>query len=756
MKLKLPKKYRFLIFFFLLIFYLAILINLPVGDHAIYLAVVGPMKGQHKLEGQEMVRGIKLYLDQVNQEGGIEGKQVKLLEFDDQRNPKLARQKALEIAKQNKALLVLGHRSSSTSIEGSKVYKEYRIPAITGTAGDPAVTEGNDWYFRVIVDNISQGIYLAHYVKRILDQETASIIIQGDDLYNKSIAKAFEGAFRGLGGTVKYKWIVKPKSKNAEQMRNQIILDLLRTKKDETGMIFLAITTKEIAKLLPTMRRRGLEHPMIGSHSLNRELIELIKDYPEVQARPGYFTDGIYAASNIIFDTAGEQAQQFRSKYREKYAQEPSAAAASYYDATLVAISGMKRAGVQGERKNLAAERQKIKDTLAQINQIEDAIEGVTGSIYFDRHRNAVKEVDIGKFQKQKLISSWTQLSPVTDLKKIENLDRELETENILLVNDQYMHKTQVVYTGIDINEVSNIDQKESTYTVDFYLWFRGQSQIKFDQIELINSAETIKLDEPLDEKTDNGITYRLYRIKAKFKANFAFHEYPFDTQNLELKFRHSNLNREKLLYVQDLLGMRNQTNQEILQKFARSQVFSSTPNWEAKNANFFVDIIRDSSTLGNPQFFNSDTDIEYSRFNAVISIQRDGISFAVKNLLPLFLIICVSYLLFFIPPEQIISRVSIGVNTLLTTAFFHQRLSSDLPQIGYLIAIEYIFYCVYLLALLGLAITIVSYRESKKDNQKLVKGLASVSKVVYPLLILTIGVIFISHYVISPGLSVN
>ena len=756
MKPKFSPKYRLIIFFVILIFSVTIALIWPRGDRAVYLAVVGPMTGEAQLEGQEMLRGINLYLDQVNQEGGIEGKKVKLQVFDDQRGPDLARKKALEITKQNKALVVLGHASSSTSVEGSKVYKKRGIPAITGSATDRAVTEGNDWYFRVIIDNFSEGIFLANYVKRILHQETVSIIYQADEISSKSIAKAFEGAFRELGGTVKYKWIVDPKSENVEKMRNQIILDLLRAKTDEPAMIFWATTANETVKLIPMMRRRGLKYPMIGAHSLNEEFIELMKDYPEAQAIPGYFSDDIYATSHIIFDTAGEKAQQFRSKYLEKYHQEPSTTAATYYDATLVAIQGMKRAGVQGERKNIAEERQKIKDALAKINDIEDAIEGVTGLIYFDQQGNAIKEVDIGLFQNQKLISSWTQLSPVTDLKRIAALDKELEAGQILLINSKYMHKTRVVYTGIDINEVSNIDQKESTYTLDFYLWFRGPSQIKFDEIEFINSAEAIKLERPLDEKIDNGITYRLYRMKAKFKSNFAFQEYPFDTQSLELKFRHASLTRENLLYVQDLVGMRNQTNQAILNKLERAQVFSSLPNWKVKKASFFVDIIRNNSTLGNPQFFNSDTDIEYSSFNAVISIQRDGISFAFKNLFPLFLIICVSYLLFFIPPEQISPRVSIGVSTLLTTAFFHQRLSNDLPEIGYLIAIEYIFYFVYLLALFGLGITIASYIQSKKEHQKIVKRIASVSKAVYPLLILMAGVLFVFRYVIIPELSVR
>ena len=323
------KKYRLLIFSALLIFSLAIALILLRGDRAVYLAVVGPMTVEAQLEGQEMLRGINLYLDQVNQEGGIGGKQVKLLVFDDQRNPDLARQKALDIAKQNQALVVLGHYSSSTSVEGSKVYKKYGIPAITASATNRAVTEGNDWYFRVVVNTSSQAIYLANYVKKILHQETASIIYQSDDIYSQSMEKAFGRAFRGLGGTVKYKWIVDSKSENAEKMRNQIILDLSRTKKDETGMILLATTSNEMVKLIAKMKRKGLEYSMIGGDNINKQFIELTKDYPEEQVKPGYFSDGIYAISHIIFDTAQEKAQQFRNHYLEKYNQEPSTTAAT-------------------------------------------------------------------------------------------------------------------------------------------------------------------------------------------------------------------------------------------------------------------------------------------------------------------------------------------------------------------------------------------------------------------------------------------
>jgi len=71
---------------------------------ALYLAMVGPLSGERKADGDEMVRRIELLVQQVNQEGGINGKKVKLLRFDDQNDSKLASQRAADIAKSQNVL----------------------------------------------------------------------------------------------------------------------------------------------------------------------------------------------------------------------------------------------------------------------------------------------------------------------------------------------------------------------------------------------------------------------------------------------------------------------------------------------------------------------------------------------------------------------------------------------------------------------------------------------------------------------------
>ena len=99
------------------------------------------MGGEHKLIGQGMLSGIRLYLDQLNRNGGINGRKVRLDVYDDKGDRDTAIKIAMEITKRNKALVVLGHYFSECSLAASKVYLKARIPAITGSATAEKITK---------------------------------------------------------------------------------------------------------------------------------------------------------------------------------------------------------------------------------------------------------------------------------------------------------------------------------------------------------------------------------------------------------------------------------------------------------------------------------------------------------------------------------------------------------------------------------------------------------------------------------------
>jgi potassium efflux system protein len=647
-------------------------------------------------EGRAMVRGIKLHLAEINQTGVIGGKRIKLLGFDDQNKPDLARQKAQEIVDDKRILVVLGHYYSATSLAGGEIYQKAGIPVITASALANDVTEGNDWYFRITFNNRAQAAFLANYIKKILQHDSVSIIYSRDP-YGDSLKDDFQQVFLDIGGQIKYTRGYNPEAKDLEKRIETIVDELYEKGLQETpGIIFLATREIESAKIVVAMKRKGVKYPIIGD---DWGLNELLATYPEERRTPGYFSDGIYAAVPIHFDLAGTQAQRFQEEFKKKYKEKPGITAAMYYDAALVAIRAMRKIEVQGEQKNLAEERKKIRDYLASVNNINDAIQGISGPIYFDKDGNLTgdKSLTMGIFQNQVLTSALTQLTPVDDLTRIADLEKELEAERVLLINDQYMYKTNLVYTGIEIQNISGLDIKDLSYDMDFLLWFRYQGQFDDNSIEFLNAVQPIPLEyshtplhpaqggnntqkenntplrppqggiptpgpsqegnnTPLHppqggnniqegentplrlpqegnegvlvterpERLKDNITYRRYRVKGRFKADFLPGLRGFKQQHvLGVSFQHQHLNRNNLIYIVDTLGMGLTDGKSPLEKIEEMQVLSAASGWTLNQVRYFENRAEKSSR-GDPLYLNVQKKrVNYSRFNTGIWIKR-------------------------------------------------------------------------------------------------------------------------------------
>ncbi len=758
MKIKLKIKGKKSRWFFIAVLILALIITVGVGtvfreQEAIYIAVAGPMSGLDRFRGEDLVRSTQMYLDEVNRAGGVNGKKLKMLIFDDEGKPELAKEKAREIVETTPAIAVLGHYFSRTSIAASEIYDKGGIAAITGTATADELTIGNNSYFRLVYSNNAAGSFIANYLKNILREQRASIIYDDRDQYSASLMKGFAEAFKGLQGEIKYQWNVKDFGQTKEEQHEAIIRDLLNKKNEAPGRILVTATPTNAVDFIVALRRKGLNYPIIGGDGLSGDDIgELFNFYPEEQAQPGYFSDGILSVVPLIFDVAGERAQELRSKYWEKYQIKPSWVAAANYDAAMVLVEAIKKAKVTGSSENLAEERSLVRDSLASFNSPENSLEGVLGNFYFDEEGNAATTISMGRFKNQKFISAFTQLSPIPEIRTVENFREKLASGEILIFNNQYQQKTNVVYTGIDLNEITNLDQKTSSYTADFYLWFRYQGDMDASNIEFTNysvyrldSGEKLELSEPIETKTANGITYDLYRMKGDFKEQFVFDDYPFDSQKISVRFRHANQQRENIIYVVDVVGLEDISSQGILQRLKESEAFSTITDWNLESAQIFQDILKDNSTLGKKELVNTDASIEYSRFNFVLTIHRSLGSFSIKNLLPLFFFVLVSYLLLFLPFEQITVEVVSGV--LLAVVFFHLSLLEALPDgVGYVVALDYAFYVIYELMILQMVMVVVGKHPGFEENKHKLHQLIQLSRIVY-LILLAIAIFGFAVY---------
>ncbi|MBF0228016.1 MAG: ABC transporter substrate-binding protein [Desulfamplus sp.] len=597
----------------------------------IHIAVVCPISGPNSSNGKSVIQGTRLYFDAVNEAGGINGKKVVLDIYDDEDDAAKAEREALKIIKDDKAVAILGHESSSCSIKGGQIYQKNQIPAVSPTSTDVMVTKNNEWYFRITFNNDFQGRFLANYISKVFQKNTISIIHEDLD-YGANLAAIFQKTYQEVGGNVRHIWRYEVKDRDLDSRLKQIV-DELQNNSENAGVIFLALHPPEGFKLIKLLRDSGIKNPILFAAGIDSpEFLKQFNQYPNEKNNPGYYTNGMYAASGIIFDTADENVQAFMELYHSKYEEPANRRAAFSYDAAKVIHQALINAGITGKQSTLKDDRKKIRDYIAAINNPLDAVEGVTGFTYFNETRDPSKPISMGIFKNQQLISAPLQIQEIKYLNEIQDLDDSLKEQRIILMDNKYMYKTNVVYTGIKINKLTEIDTKSLTFISDFYIWFRYYGDIKPQQIEFLNSVESVELGSPVDEKITDEITYQLYHVKGRFMMD-SFTENPiFGEHVLGIGFRHRDMPRSNLIYVTDVLGMG--TTESLQEKIKQSQALNPEYGWSVSRVAFYQGISKKDS-LGNPDHLNTQSGIvDYSRFNIGIRIKK--IEFQIRRNIPL------------------------------------------------------------------------------------------------------------------------
>ena len=710
----------------------------------IYIAVSAPGEDVSAPWTTEVTRSVQMYIDEANAEGGINGHEIKMITYIDGGDPAQAESVAEKIVQENKAMIVLGNGYSDPATAMGKVLAANNIPGMTSGATAPSVTEGNEWFFRVINDNTAQGSFVAQYASIFFGHKSA-IILYEDNSYGSSLAVAFDDEFSAHGGTVFSNSPISSKSETLEKD----IADIINSSEEKPDMFFLATYKRSGAVAAIYLQEHYPGIPVFGGDSLGADSFAAVVAEELGKAKADGITDGIYAPAQLIFDVASERAQIFRDRYIKNVGEMPTWFAATSYDSALVTIKAMRAAGISGDPSQIAQDRLLLRDYLASIDQRSEDFEGVSGQIYFDEDHNYTQPLAMGLFSNDKFISAPVQLYHISVNDLPDDYLEKLRSGEILRINRQYFGRTRIIYVGIDINEFSELDiEGDHTYLADFYLWFRYEGEkIDFEDISFDNSVAPIDLGSPIEDKEIGNGHYTLFRIRQNFRNTFNLEDYPFDHHSLAIKLRHDTLERKDLIFVTDTLGIGEITREKTLDNLDKAHAFETISDWFPVTGLFFADSIHDFSTRGNPAHFDKKNDIEHSRFNVEIEIKRDYLRFLSKTMLPILAILVLSYLALFLPDREFETITSIMTGTVLSVIFFHVGLSGRL-NVGYSVAIDYVFYAIYALLAVETFLSIVAWRKISKNNVDMsVKYMFWFMRALYPIVFTAVIVFTIINY---------
>ena len=324
------------------------------GADKIYIGTSFPMTGSVAADGLLIVDAIQLAVDQVNAEGGIQGKTVELVKEDDEASPTSAAAVANKFVENKNVVGVISSYNSSCMFAQVDVYKEGKLPSISPVATNPGLTGISPYFYRTAPSDADVGAEGAQFCSD-LGWSKVALLYENDD-YGLGIANEFNESAAALGLDV----VTTQTFVYGETVDFSTILTAVAGSGAE-GMFIAGLVT-ESGLICEQKKDYGCEN--VGIIGANGLYSPAIYEY-------GDAVNGIYVLGEFSAEDPKEVTQKFVSDYAATYNEEPGNWAALAYDAVMIMMEAMKT--IDGD-----ITRETLNDAIAAISH-----EGVAGSYTF-------------------------------------------------------------------------------------------------------------------------------------------------------------------------------------------------------------------------------------------------------------------------------------------------------------------------------------------------------------------------------------
>lgn len=347
----------------------------------IKIGYFGDLSGPTFNFGQSAKNGMLMAADEINQAGGINGRKIDVVFEDDEGSPELAATVVNKLIRQDKVVALIAGGASGDSLAAGPNAQSAKIPMISPSSTNPAVTQIGDYIFRACFIDPFQGEVMAKFSYNSLQAKTAAIMLDFNSPYSRDLTDFFELSFTKLGGRV-------VTSQSYTQGDSDFKGQLSSISDVNPAVIYLPGYYGDIAVIAKQARQMGITQPLLGGDGW---------DAPELWQLAGDSINGSYISNHYSADDPSPAIQKFVHDYKQHYGNlTPDAHAALAYDAMRFLAQAIERAGT--------TDGEKLRDTLAQTKDFP----GVTGIISMDSERNAVKPAVILKLQDGRYIYQET------------------------------------------------------------------------------------------------------------------------------------------------------------------------------------------------------------------------------------------------------------------------------------------------------------------------------------------------------------
>jgi len=302
------------------------------------------------------------------------------------------------------------------------------------------------------------------------------------------------------------------------------------------------------------------------------------------------------------------------------------------------------------------------------------------------------------------------------------------------------------VSVGIWMVDITNIDSAQQNFTADIAVVLRwkdarlahtgaGLAHYALDQIwtprvSIANETNSVvrKLSESAEVEPDGTVLYR-QRYVGSFTQPLRLQSFPFDRQAFRIQFVAVRYQPNEVTFVPDQNWIR-----DGLREGAGISRSVTLPDWTVERWD------------AKPDVYALTPGLQYSGYVFEFTASRNVQHYILKVILPLVLIVMMSWSVFWTEPTNSNTQFSVAVTSMLTLIAYRFAVDSQLPRLPYMTRLDVFFLVITLLVFLSLIEVLVTTVLDNNQQLERAKAIDRYCRVIIPLIFVIASIAIFAH----------
>lgn len=342
----------------------------------IKIGYFGPLTGGTAQAGQAALNGAQIAVNELNEAGGVLGRQLEIVSYDDKSSPEEAVKAATKLVQVDKVNAIFGSLHSANVQAAAPVIEEAQTLCVAGGTSPTWLQQGYTYLFRSISNSSVSAKQLAKYAD---SQNLRSIaLFTSNSEYGTSGADAFKTACEAYD-------ITFAASETMTDGDRDFTGQFAKINAANPDAVFIWCLGDDLGAVTKQLRQSGFDGPILGSESYT---------LPEILENAGDATNGVsFAAQYIVYSDPNQAEDELMKNFLEQYIAEFGSSPASdnafrAYDGVMMIAKAMTDSGAASG------------ETLREAYQNIDGYVGLAGTFsYVGKNGEGIESMRIFQIQ---------------------------------------------------------------------------------------------------------------------------------------------------------------------------------------------------------------------------------------------------------------------------------------------------------------------------------------------------------------------